>query len=237
MTEAQLVELGKEVGLSAELLRQALAEERSRTLVPAESGHARGTHGRIGGERGAHGPGRRRAGARRARCVDAAERGARSETTVRRSARVGGAARLLLAFRRALTVSGQRSRARRRQQRDRIVADVAAGTVTCARRRRLPGTRTPARDERRGVALLVTLFVGAPLLAISIPPSLAAIPALLAGAAHDVLHLAASTRTSSTARRSRSNRRSTASSSRATSRATTAQVLLDAIIGPPRPPK
>ena len=38
MTEEQLVELGKEVGLSGELLRQALAEERSRTLLPAESG-------------------------------------------------------------------------------------------------------------------------------------------------------------------------------------------------------
>ena len=38
MNEEQLVELGKEVGLSGELLRQALAEERSRTLVPQESG-------------------------------------------------------------------------------------------------------------------------------------------------------------------------------------------------------
>src|SRR5471032_1006067 len=38
MTEAQIVELGKEVGLSTEAVRQALAEERSRTLVPDESG-------------------------------------------------------------------------------------------------------------------------------------------------------------------------------------------------------
>ena len=38
MTEAQLVELGKEVGLSGDLLRQALAEERGRTLLPVESG-------------------------------------------------------------------------------------------------------------------------------------------------------------------------------------------------------
>jgi hypothetical protein len=38
MNEEQLVELGKEVGLSGELLRQALAEERSRTLLPAPSG-------------------------------------------------------------------------------------------------------------------------------------------------------------------------------------------------------
>ena len=36
MTEAQLVELGKEVGLSAEHLRQALAEERARGEEPAD---------------------------------------------------------------------------------------------------------------------------------------------------------------------------------------------------------
>jgi hypothetical protein len=40
MNEAQLLELGREVGLSADALRQALAEERSRTLVPEESGVA-----------------------------------------------------------------------------------------------------------------------------------------------------------------------------------------------------
>jgi hypothetical protein len=45
MTEQQLIELGKEVGLSGELLRQALAEERSRTLVPAESGWLAGLTG------------------------------------------------------------------------------------------------------------------------------------------------------------------------------------------------
>src|SRR5579871_6363856 len=38
MNEAQILELGKEVGLSPDVLRQALAEERGRTLLPAESG-------------------------------------------------------------------------------------------------------------------------------------------------------------------------------------------------------
>jgi len=38
MTEEQLVALGKEVGISGDLLRQALAEERGRTLIPDESG-------------------------------------------------------------------------------------------------------------------------------------------------------------------------------------------------------
>ncbi len=40
MSETQLLELGKEVGLSAESLRQALAEERSRTVVPEDRGLA-----------------------------------------------------------------------------------------------------------------------------------------------------------------------------------------------------
>lgn len=38
MSEAQLIELGKEVGLTPDAMRQALAEERSRTLVPEEKG-------------------------------------------------------------------------------------------------------------------------------------------------------------------------------------------------------
>ena len=41
-TEEQLIELGKEVGLSAQNLRQALAEERTRSVVPEdESGFSR----------------------------------------------------------------------------------------------------------------------------------------------------------------------------------------------------
>ena len=38
MTEAQIIELGKEVGLSSAAVRQALAEERSRTILPEETG-------------------------------------------------------------------------------------------------------------------------------------------------------------------------------------------------------
>ena len=38
MTEAQLVELGKEVGISAEHIRQAVAEERTRVALPDERG-------------------------------------------------------------------------------------------------------------------------------------------------------------------------------------------------------
>ena len=40
LSEEQLVELGREVGLSAEHMRQALAEERTRVAVPPESGVA-----------------------------------------------------------------------------------------------------------------------------------------------------------------------------------------------------
>src|SRR4051794_15791070 len=36
VTEEQLVELGKEVGLSAQHLRQAMAEERTRTILPSD---------------------------------------------------------------------------------------------------------------------------------------------------------------------------------------------------------
>jgi hypothetical protein len=38
MSEEQILELGKEVGLSAEHLRQALAEERTRVVLPADDG-------------------------------------------------------------------------------------------------------------------------------------------------------------------------------------------------------
>jgi hypothetical protein len=38
MTEAQLVELGKEVGIAPEAIRQAIAEERTRVMVPEERG-------------------------------------------------------------------------------------------------------------------------------------------------------------------------------------------------------
>ena len=40
LTEAQLLDLAKEVGLDPLHLRQALAEERTRVLVPAEAGMA-----------------------------------------------------------------------------------------------------------------------------------------------------------------------------------------------------
>ena len=38
LTEAELIEIGKEAGISRETLTQALAEERSRVIVPEESG-------------------------------------------------------------------------------------------------------------------------------------------------------------------------------------------------------
>jgi hypothetical protein len=45
MTEAQLVELGKEVGLSAEHVRQAIAEEQTRVAVAEPEGRASGVFG------------------------------------------------------------------------------------------------------------------------------------------------------------------------------------------------
>ena len=45
LTEAQLLELGKEVGLTPEYLRQAIAEERTRIAVPGAEGDARSFFG------------------------------------------------------------------------------------------------------------------------------------------------------------------------------------------------
>src|SRR5688500_10151364 len=45
MTEEQLVELGKEVGLSPEHVRQAIAEEQTRVAVPTLEGQPRGVFG------------------------------------------------------------------------------------------------------------------------------------------------------------------------------------------------
>jgi hypothetical protein len=45
MTEDQLVELGKEVGLSPEHVRQAIAEEQTRVAVPIPEGQAKGIFG------------------------------------------------------------------------------------------------------------------------------------------------------------------------------------------------
>ena len=45
MTEEQLVELGKEVGLSAEHVRQAIAEEQTRVAVPEPEGRVSGVFG------------------------------------------------------------------------------------------------------------------------------------------------------------------------------------------------
>jgi hypothetical protein len=45
MTEAELVSLGNEVGISAEHIRQALAEERTRVIVPDSPGMAGGLFG------------------------------------------------------------------------------------------------------------------------------------------------------------------------------------------------
>ena len=45
MTEEQLVELGKEVGLSPEHVRQAIAEEQTRVAVPIAEGQPRGVFG------------------------------------------------------------------------------------------------------------------------------------------------------------------------------------------------
>ncbi len=50
MTEAELLEVGREVGLSPDNLRQALAEERTRVIVPEEGGWVARTFGSAAAE-------------------------------------------------------------------------------------------------------------------------------------------------------------------------------------------
>jgi hypothetical protein len=117
-----------------------------------------------------------------------------------------------------------------------IVADVAPGQSHV----RVVADFRATRNERvfKGVlwALLATLFVGVPLFAIQIPPALAAGAALISGAVtmffswRKYTHLVDRAQV---ALEQALDRLEFASNKPAT----TAQVLLDAIIGPPRPPK
>ncbi len=236
MTEAQIVELGKEVGLSAEALRQALAEERSRTLVPDESGMLAALTGVSVVSAARTVPG---AAAPVLAALDAwMQRSEGLEIKRRFADQLVWEARrdFFSTFRRALTASGGGLELAAANSVTAIVADVAPGQSHV----RVVADFRGTRNERvfKGVlwALLATLFVGAPLFAIQIPPALAAGAALIAGAAtmffswRKYTHLVDRAQVSLEQALDRLEFASNKP-------ATTAQVLLDAIIGPPRPPK
>ena len=236
MTEAQIVELGKEVGLSAEALRQALAEERSRTLVPEESGMLAAFAGVSTVSAARTVPG---AAAPVLAALDAwMQRSEGLEVKRRFADQLVWEARrdFFSAFRRALTISGSGLELAASNSVTAIAADVAPGQSHVRIVADFRSTRNQRVAKGLTLTLLLTLLVGAPLLALSIPPLLATIPAVLAGAV--TMYLAWSRYNHLVARAQVALEQALDRLEFASDKpATTAQVLLDAIIGPPRPPR
>lgn len=236
MTEAQIVELGKEVGLSAEALRQALAEERSRTLVPEESGMLAALTGVATVSAARTVPG---AAAPVLAALDAwMQRSEGLEVKRRFSDQLVWEARrdFFSTFRRALTISGSGFELAASNGVTAIAADVAPGQSHVRVVADFRSTRNQRVAKGLTLTLLLTLLVGGPLFALSIPPLLAVVPAVLVGAVTMYLtwskynHLVSRAQI---ALEQALDRLEFASDKPAT----TAQVLLDAIIGPPRPPR
>jgi hypothetical protein len=236
MTEAQIIELGKEVGLSGEALRQALAEERSRVLVPEDSGAfalltgpatvsaARTVSGTAGAVLGA---------------LDAwMQRSEGLEVQRRFADQLVWEARrdFFSTFRRALTISGSGFELAAANSVTAIVADVAPGQSHARIVADFRATRNQRVTKGLVLTLLLTLLVGTPLLAIGIAPLVAAIPAVLVAGVtmfftwsgyHHLVSRAQVTLEQALDRLEFAD----------TKPVTTAQVLLDALIGPPRPPR
>lgn len=236
MNEAQVVELGKEVGLSPEVLRQALAEERSRTLVPEESGMLASLAGAATVSAARTVPGNAAAvlGA-----LDAwVQRNEGLEVKRRFADQLVWEARrdLFSTFRRTLNLAGSGLELAAADSVTAIVAEVAPGQSHA----RIVADFRSTRSRRATSALAFTVFfaaaITASLLAIHIPP----VFAVLLGTAVPVAGLFAA--------RSRYKHlvaRAQIALEQAldrlefgdAKRPTAAQALLDAFIGPPRPPK
>ncbi len=235
MTEEQLVELGKEVGLSGELLRQALAEERSRTLLPAESGWLASFTGASAVTAARTVPGTPAAvlGA-----IDAWMQRSEALQVKRRFADqlVWEARRdIFSVIRRTIPIWGRGFELIPANDVSAIVAAVGPNRAHA----RIVADFSVARSQRAtsGAALaFAMLLITAPLVAIGVSPALAAIPAALAA----MLALFITRR-----QYRQLVSRAQVSLEQALDRlefadakpATTAQVLLDAFIGPSRPPR
>jgi hypothetical protein len=235
MTEEQLVELGKEVGLSGELLRQALAEERSRTLLPAESGWLATFTGVSAVTAARTVPGTPAAvlGA-----IDAWMQRSEALQVKRRFADqlVWEARRdIFSVIRRTIPIWGRGFELIPANDVSAIVAAVGPNRAHA----RIVADFSVARSRRAtsGAALaFAMLLITAPLIAIGVAPVLAAIPSALAA----LLALFITRR-----QYRQLVSRAQVSLEQALDRlefadakpATTAQVLLDAFIGPPRPPR
>lgn len=236
MTEAQIVELGKEVGLSAEALRQALAEERSRTLVPEESGLFAAVAGASAVSAARTVPG---AASPVLAALDAwMQRSEGLEVKRRFADQLVWEARrdFFSTFRRALTVSGSGLELAAANSVTAIVADVAPGQSHVRVVADFRSTRRQRVVNGVVLAALFAVILGVPPLAMGIAPLLAAIAPVLAVAATTYFTWSKYTHLVNRAQvalEQALDRLEFASDKPAT----TAQVLLDAIIGPPRPPR
>lgn len=182
LTEEQLIELGKDVGLSGEHLRQALAEERSRPLLPRQAGWlgtitgvsavtaartVSGTSAAVLATLDAWMQGGETLRVKR-RFTDQLVWESRSDVfaTIRRALRIGGRGYDLTP---ANDVSAIVAPAGADRVHVRIVADFSA----------TQGQRAAAA----GVASAVMLMAGVPLVVIGVAAALAAIPPLLGASA------------------------------------------------------
>jgi hypothetical protein len=235
MNEDQLVELGKEVGLSGEVLRQALAEERSRTLVPAESGWLASFTGVSAVTAARTIPGNPAA-------VLAAldgwmQRDEGLQVKRRFADQLVWESRrdLFAVIRRTLPLWGRGFELAPANDVSALVAPVGPNKTHV----RIVADFSATRSQRAGsaMALGVTfVLMTLPLMAIHVPPALAAIPPVLAALLTFVV----------TRRQYRQLvQRAQVALEQALDRlefadakpVTTAQVLLDALLGPPRTPK
>jgi len=235
MTEAQIVELGKEVGLSSEVLRQALAEERSRTLVPVEAGWLASLTGASAVTAARTVPGDPVAVLA---ALDAWMQRVEALQVKRRFAdQLVWEARhdILSVIRRALPIWGRGFDLIPASDVSAIVAAVGPGKAHARIVADFSGARSQRATAGAGLAVAM-LLVAVPLVVIGVSPALAAIPSALAAllalfvTRRQYRHLVA---------------RAQVALEQALDRlefaepkpASTAQALLDAFIGPPRPPK
>jgi hypothetical protein len=235
MSEEQLVELGKEVGLSGELLRQALAEERSRALVPAESGWLAVLTGATAVTAARSVPGNPAAVLA---ALDAWMQRSEALQVKRRFADqlVWEARRDLFSMiRRTIPIWGRGFELSPANDVSAIVAAVGPNKSHA----RIVADFSVTRGERAtaGAAIAAVLLLGtAPLLAIGIAPLLAVIPSALAAmlalfvTRRQYRQLVARAQIALEQALDRLEFADTKS-------VTTAQVLLDALLGPPRPPR
>jgi hypothetical protein len=236
MTEAQIIELGKEVGLSSDVIRRALAEERSRAVVPEESGALEALAGPAVISAARTVPG---AASAVLSALDGwMQRNEGLEVMRRFNDQLVWEARhdFFSRFRRALTASGTGLELAYAGSVTAIVADIAPGKSHV----RVVADFSDARAQRSLRAVLIAALIGlislGPLLAINVPLILAGIAGAVAPAVALLL---------SRSRYRQMVARAHVALEQALDRLefgdtrppTTAQVLLESFIGTPRKPK